>query len=186
MKYLLALALFTVNSQSLIHPTEAWIPVSTGGGKHDIRQPPPPRRTGISSSTTGLIRTLQRMSPSAGDNGDDSLNQQQTDAQQQQRLILEELSLKGAAKIAKMGIPERAKRAMLAEAVEDRIFELTEVMEALIQEDGTVPEGNRKKAVDLAKQTKKLQEEYKDLVNGSPSSVLIALDSIANGKNDEP
>ena len=32
----------------------------------------------------------------------------------------------------------------------------------------------------------KLQEDYKDLVNGSPSSVLIALDSIANGKNDEP
>mmetsp|Transcript_94989 Transcript_94989/g.273415 ORF Transcript_94989/g.273415 Transcript_94989/m.273415 type:complete len:84 (-) Transcript_94989:324-575(-) len=81
-----------------------------------------------------------------------------------------------------MGIPERAKRAMLAEAVEDRIFELTDLMEGLIEDDGTVAEKNRKKATDLATQTKKLQQEYSDLVNGSPSSVLNALDSISKGR----
>ena len=114
---------------------------------------------------------------------EDPLNQQQpSDAQQQQRMILEELSLKGAEEIAKMGIPERAKRAMLAEAVEDRIFELTDLMEGLIEDDGTVAVKNRKKAVDLATQTKKLQQEYSDLVNGSPSSVLNALDSISKGR----
>lgn len=108
--------------------------------------------------------------------------QQPSDSQDQQRRILEELSLKGAEEISKMGIPERAKRAMLAEAVEDRIFELTDLLDGLIEVDGTVAEKNRKKVVDIATQTKKLQQEYSDLVNGSPSSVLNALDSISKGR----
>ena len=83
--------------------------------------------------------------------------------------------MKGAEKIAEMSIPERTKRAMLAEAVEDRIFELTEVLEGMVEEDGSVAEENREKAVEVATQVKKFQQQYNDLVNGNKSTILNAL-----------
>ena len=97
---------------------------------------------------------------------------------------MEELSLKGADRIAKMGIPERAKRAMLAEAVEDRIFELTDSLEDMVEDDGSVALENREKAVELASQTKNLQQQYDDLVTGKPSSVLTALETMGRGSSD--
>ena len=99
-----------------------------------------------------------------------------------QEEVLEKLSLSGAERIAAMGIPERAKRAMLAEQVEDRIFELTDVLEKLVQ-DGAgsgelVKKSNREKAVQVARETKALQKQYEDLVSGRPSSMLQSLESI--------
>jgi hypothetical protein len=107
------------------------------------------------------------------DNSDESLLQSQNS-------IFEAMSIKGADKIAKMSIPERAKRAMLAEATEDSIFELTERLDGLVEDDGTVSVANREKAMDLARQAKKLQMQYNDLVNGNPSSILQVLDEMGN------
>ena len=99
-----------------------------------------------------------------------------------QEEVLEKLSLSGAERIASMAIPERAKRAMLAEQVEDRIFELTDVLEKLVQDsEGSgelVKESNREKAVQVARETKALQKQYEDLVSGRPSSMLQSLESI--------
>jgi hypothetical protein len=116
-------------------------------------------------------------------NDDNNVSPQPLEAQrqqQQQNIIFEAMSIKGAEKIAKMSIPERAKRAMLAEATEDRIFELTESLDGLLEDDGTVSEANREKAMDLVKQAKKLQIQYNDLVNGNPSSILQVLDEMGN------
>jgi hypothetical protein len=106
-----------------------------------------------------------------------------SDAQRQNAMMLEEMSLKGAARIAKMTIPERAKRALLAEAAEDRIFELSEVLEGFVDENGMVREENREKAVEFAKETKRLQIQYNDLVSGNPSTVLQALDTLGSRKD---
>ena len=82
-------------------------------------------------------------------------------------------SLAGAEEIAKLDIQERTKRAMLAESVEDRIFELVDELEGLVKENNGILEGDaREEAVELAKQTKALQIQYDDLVNGRPSSLL--------------
>lgn len=111
------------------------------------------------------------------DGDDDLMSPQQSDARREQEIMMEESSLKGAAQIAKMDIPERAKRAMLAEVVEDRIFELTDILEGLIEEDGSVRVENREKAVQMASQIKERQQQYSDLVNGQPSTILTALSS---------
>jgi hypothetical protein len=150
---------------TLLIQTEGWIPVGSGSSCRWNR------RNTVAMTT--------------GDQGsDDPLSQQACDARKEQEMILEELSLRGADKISKMGIPERAKRAMLAEAVEDRIFELTDVLEGLIEEDGSVAVENREEAVEIAKQTKSLKQQYSDLVNGNPSSILTALDGTADKSKD--
>lgn len=113
----------------------------------------------------------------SGEEGDPLVPQEKSEAKRQQEMMLEEMSLKGAEKIAAMGIPERAKRAMLAEAVEDRIFELTEVLETLVEEDGSVAEQNRERVVEIARDVKQFQQQYSDLVNGNRSAILDALSS---------
>ena len=89
---------------------------------------------------------------------------------------MEELSRIGAERIASLSISERTKRAMLAEAIEDRIFDLTDELDSLIV-DNTIPVENREKAVELAKQTKTLQIQYEELVSGKSSSVLDSLEA---------
>jgi hypothetical protein len=74
---------------------------------------------------------------------------------------------------------------MLAEAVEDRIFEITEEIELLVTRNEGILEGDqREEAVELAKQTKALQEQYDDLVNGRPSFLLLAEDD-SNSEEEE-
>jgi hypothetical protein len=96
---------------------------------------------------------------------------------QRQELDMEELSEIGAPKIASLDIPERAKRAMLAEAIEDRIFDLTDELELVLAKEDTVP--NRELIVELAQQTKLLQIQYQDLVTGKSSTLLQSIDRIA-------
>jgi hypothetical protein len=135
---------------------------------------------GIFAGRSSKAATLHnsKVPNSDENNSRDPLLALQSQQQQQQNTIFEAMSIQGADKIAKMSIPERAKRAMLAEATEDRIFELTERLDGLFDADGTVAAANRKEAVDLAKQAKKLQMQYNDLVNGNPSSILQAIDAM--------
>ena len=100
-------------------------------------------------------------------------------------MVLEELSRLGADKIAQLNVAERTARALLAEAVEDRIFELTEQLEALLGmssiattttvDVADIQAERREQAVQLAQQTKVLKQQYEELVSGEPSSLLGAL-----------
>ncbi|KAL7460666.1 hypothetical protein ACHAXS_001110 [Conticribra weissflogii] len=86
---------------------------------------------------------------------------------------MEMSSIAGADAISNINLEERAKRAMLAEAVEDRIFELVdELEEVFTRNDGVLVGAVKEEAKELAKQTKALQLQYDDLVNGRPSSLL--------------
>jgi hypothetical protein len=93
---------------------------------------------------------------------------------------LEEWALEGAKKIGTVGIQERTQRVMLAQMTEDRIYEITNILESLIDEDTQkISEENIPKAKELAQQTRVLQKEYKDLVTGEPSTLI---DTISNLK----
>lgn len=150
---------------SLLIPTRAWVFNPLGN-----------------PLTTQCGRSPFQLQMTADDDVDPLESQQQSDAKREQEMLLESMSLKGAAAVAKMSIPERTKRAMLAEAVEDQIFDLTEELEGLVEEDGNIAVDKREKAVDLAKQVKGLQGQYDDLVNGKPSSILKALEGM-NGNS---
>ena len=104
-----------------------------------------------------------------------------------QEMKMEMASIAGAKAIAKLTINERTKRAMLAEAVEDRIFELTEEIEQIvIKNDGILEGDDKEEAVRLAKQTKSLQSQYDDLVNGRPSYLLdMEVDDDGEEEEDE-
>jgi hypothetical protein len=135
-------------------------------------------------SKNALVSTRLKNSPNDGTNDE----QQQEPLPKKQERLLEELSLKGADKIANLDIQERTKRAMLAEQVEDRIFELSEQLEGLFDENYLLPESNREGAVELAQQTKSLQLQYQELVSGKPSTILEALESATQSsqeKNEE-
>jgi flagellar basal body-associated protein FliL len=124
-------------------------------------------------SRNNLVSTCLKSSPNDDENNDE---QQQEPLQKKQERLLEELSSEGADKIAKLDIQERTKRAMLAEQVEDRIFELSDQLEEMFDENYLLPESNREQAVELAQQTKSLQLQYQELVSGKPSTILEALD----------
>lgn len=96
-------------------------------------------------------------------------------AQKKQEQRMEMASSAGAQAIRKIDIQERTKRAMLAEAVEDRIFELVDELDLLVKRNGGIEnlsDDVREEAVELAKQTQALQVQYDDLVNGKPSQLL--------------
>ena len=93
---------------------------------------------------------------------------------------LEEWALEGARKIKTLGIQERTQRVMLAQMTEDRIYEIGNILESLIDEDTQeISAENIPKAKELAQQTRVLQKEYKDLVTGEPSTLI---DTISNLK----
>jgi outer membrane lipopolysaccharide assembly protein LptE/RlpB len=109
-------------------------------------------------------------------------------AQQQlktQEMVLNELSKSGASKIATISIPERAKRALLAEAIEDQIIRLTDEMEQMIGVDGIISKEYREKEIETATRMKELQIQYDELVNGKPSSVLTVLDALGDSFKNE-
>jgi hypothetical protein len=74
---------------------------------------------------------------------------------------------------------------MLAEAVEDRIFDLQDHLEEL--SGGKLPddENLRRECVDVAKQIRAAQQQYQDLVTGGPSELLSKLESLGNTNNDD-
>lgn len=76
-----------------------------------------------------------------------------------------------------MSIEERTKRAMLAEAVEDRITVLCDDLELLLGENGMPSSAeNRDEVQVLAKEIKSLCSEYKALVKGGSSPMLKSID----------
>ncbi|EJK74985.1 hypothetical protein THAOC_03306 [Thalassiosira oceanica] len=132
----------------------------------------------LAAKSTAFLHTPQRtraISSSLLHNSPNDRQHEQSGAQKAQERIMESASLAGAEEISKLDIHERTKRAMLAEAVEDRIFEMVDELEALTKANGGVENLSdevRGEAVELAKQVKASQIQYDDLVNGRPSSLL--------------
>ena len=93
---------------------------------------------------------------------------------------MEQASLKGAAKIRAMSIEERTKRAMLAEAVEDRIFSMYDEIEARLQGGVPTTDEDRNEIKSLAKEIKASQSQYENLVSGKPSAMLGAINSLGS------
>ena len=90
----------------------------------------------------------------------------------------EETAQKGADAVKQMSIAERTRRAMLAEAVEDRICKHYDDLEAILGQDGVLPEDEdeKQKVTEIAQQIKALQEDYSALVNGQESQYLECFD----------
>jgi hypothetical protein len=95
---------------------------------------------------------------------------------------LEDWALEGAQKIAQLDIQERTQRALLAEMAEDKIYELNEALERLMDEDtGEILDLDQ--ARDIVQQTRSLQEQYRTLVTGGPSSMLQAMASLNENRS---
>jgi hypothetical protein len=103
-----------------------------------------------------------------------------------------ENSSSGAKAIAAMDLQERTKRAMLAEAAENRIFELVDELELLIKRNNgyesfsEYPDDVREEALEMAKQIKASQVQYDDLVNGRPSVLLDLEGAFVNNSLNPP
>lgn len=90
-----------------------------------------------------------------------------------QEAFLEESSLMGADKVKNMSIEERTKRVMLAENVEDRMVELIEKLEDLLDENGIPKKKESKEDIELLiEQIKAARNQYRLLVTGEECSTL--------------
>lgn len=105
------------------------------------------------------------------------------DFSQAQANFLESSARDGSSAVRHMSIEERTKRALLAEAAEDRMVKLTDDLDKLLDNSG-IPKNieDREEAVKIARQIKASQEQYRSLVNGEPSPLLDALDGKMNNK----
>lgn len=136
------------------------------------------------SPRTSRIRWLQESN--SADNNDTPPQQQQQRADPVET-FMEEASLKGADKVKEMSISERTKRAMLAEAVEDRIFSLYDELEELMQQQDEPTNDDEERRDDirsLAKQIKASQTYYENLVSGEPSEMMDMMQS-SESNSDE-
>ena len=134
----------------------------------------------VSSRTRQLLLALKSDDNSGSD--DSSKQQQQPDPVE---AFMEEASQKGADKVRSMSIEERTRRAMLAEAMEDRIFSMYDELEGLLETDGTVPtsEENREEIKNLAQEIKASQSQYEDVMTGRPSAMLGTINGIGTNSS---
>lgn len=87
--------------------------------------------------------------------------------------FLEQKAIDGANKIRSLSIEERTRRAMLAEAAEDRMVTLSDELDNLLGDDGMpIKKENREEAVNLATEIKAQQEQYRQLVMGEQNNLL--------------
>lgn len=98
---------------------------------------------------------------------------------QQTDKFLEQKAIDGAEKIRSLSVEERTRRAMLAEAAEDRMVMLSDELDNLLGDDGMpLKKENREEVVNLATEIKAQQEQYRQLVMGEQNSLLdLTMDS---------
>lgn len=99
--------------------------------------------------------------------------------------MLEGLSRNGSFNIGDMPLPERTKRAMLAEKIEDEIFSRAAELDRLSGDDGQIPQQHMPLAKEIASQARVLQIQYDELVSGKESSVLNALEEAMGPRGEE-
>lgn len=93
---------------------------------------------------------------------------------------MEGASAKGADKVREMSIEERTKRAMLAEAVEDRIFSMYDDLEVLLKDGVPASDEDRDEIQSLAQEIKASQSQYENLVSGEPSTMLGTINELGS------
>ncbi len=127
-------------------------------------------------STRAYSSTFASMDTALFSNQEEGASEEQSEGQFN---WVEEWAMEGKDAVALMKTSERTQRAMLAQMTEDRIFEITKVLDTLVdQTTGEIAEADIPKAKELALQTRNLQKEYKDLVTGAPSTMLETLASL--------
>ena len=172
---------FPLNAGAFLHYHRGGTDGGIGG-----RSPPllnPTKKRGRRRMT---VETPSFLLQGKQDNPQDATNNKSTRRRQEQERLIEEIALMGAENIATLSISERAKRALLAEAIEDRIFRLTEELEVMVGPDGSVvDEGNRETVMETARTVKELQQQYAELVSGGPSSVLTAMNSLGDSMKSD-
>jgi hypothetical protein len=192
---------FVLTSQTMKTRCRLWTIVMALGGTRPLvpasaafticTRPSDDVAVAVQKRSWGILRLSSNV------NWNDALNDNADDRppQSQQEKMLEESSQIGADKIATLSIPERTKRAMLAEAIEDELFVATEQLEDLYNQSSTSSPSTssvsnddaetRNTAVELAKRIRSLQAQYNELVSGGSSSVLNVLESIALGPGED-
>ena len=133
------------------------------------------RHSHIQIPATRRIRDFSARSSSPDDNDNNESQEQQQDPVE---AFMEEASRKGADKVKEMSIEERTKRAMLAEAVEDRVFQMYDDLEGLLKDGVPATEDDREEISNIAKQIKASQLQYENLVSGKPSEMLGTMDGL--------
>jgi hypothetical protein len=95
--------------------------------------------------------------------------------------FLEETARQGAERIAQLSIHERTRRAMLAEAVEDRMVSLEDELEQIVTDlSMTSPRDAMK---EIVQEIQVLREQYQTLVTGKPSAMLDMMGDGASHSN---
>ncbi len=123
---------------------------------------------------------------SANGDAEDTADDDDEEEEKTQFNWLEEWALQGRDAVALMKTAERTQRVMLAQMTEDRIYEITKVLDTLVDETtGQIAEADIPKAKELAMQTRNLQKEYKDLVTGAPSTMLETLANLNLGDDEK-
>jgi hypothetical protein len=152
------------------------VALSNAFALHPPSPSPSSARSPYQQIQVGAARSPRtRHCASSSGNDERSSGSMRREVRRRQEAELEAMSARGAAKIAQMDISERTKRALLAEAVENRIFALQQEMLELAQSHGEYSV-----AKTLAKQIRLAQVQYGELVNGDPSDMLRAYDSLAS------
>ena len=132
----------------------------------------------VPRSSVTAFQGLLGVSSSSG--MDDNSDNAQKDNKKQVE-FLEQASLKGAEKIRGMSIEERTRRAMFAEAAEDRMNALIIELESLLGDDGLPSKvEDRDEVVHIVRQIKSCKEQYNKLVAGEDSSTLNMLSIESN------
>ena len=67
---------------------------------------------------------------------------------------------------------------MLAEVVEDRVFQMYDDLEVLLKDGAPASEEDREEISKLAKQIKASQSQYENLVSGEPSEMLGTMNGL--------
>jgi hypothetical protein len=158
---------------AFVNFTAAFTPcvVGRGQGRNVIRCP------------TNELRSSRSNLP----NDDPTHEDSKRDFSHAQVNFLESSARDGSSAVRLMSVEERTKRALLAEAAEDRMMKLTDDLDKLLGDDG-MPKNieDREEAVKIARQIKASQEQYRSLVNGEPSPLIDALDGSTNNKGLDP
>jgi hypothetical protein len=101
-------------------------------------------------------------------------------------LFLEQITKRGSEEIAKMSVSERAKRAMLAEAVEDNIVSKEIQLGEILGDSGVIPSDPNllEQCRDISMQIREAQLQYEALVTGKSSALLNTFESLGVDLNE--
>jgi hypothetical protein len=135
-------------------------------------------------TTIGRIRVKEEIRLYQTSDDDSSSKQKRQRQADPVEVYMEIASRNGADKVRSMSTEERARRAMLAEAVEDRIFTMYDEMEGLLTGGGPAHEADREEIRNLAREIKASQSRYQGLVAGEPSITMGTINEI--GSSSQP